>query len=233
VSGANLEVEGGIIGKRQKTVRTGGSLQARFLDNALVDAAGDVSVQHSVMRSMIRAKGAVQVMGGKGCLIGGSVVADRGVVVNELGSRGAVKTLVEVGTNEEAMAAFARYEKEVDFARRNERKTKRHLAALVKKGKAVNRAGKQAAKVHALKARLVKFRRSTKERRDMLSRCRKRVALAMNQREDGNAGVTVKKAVFRGAMVTVNGYTLQVNEDIPKGGTFVLDTESWTIRYMD
>jgi uncharacterized protein (DUF342 family) len=228
VSGANLEVTGGIIGKRLRTVRTGGSLAANFMDSALIDAAGDVQVNHSVIRSFVRAKGSVRVQGGRGSLMGGSVVADRGVEVNELGSRGAVKTVVEVGANAEAMVTFARYEKEVDFARRNEKKIKMLLAALNKKSAGRDRAATE----RALKGKLVKLRRNTKLRQQMLERFRKRVALGMTEGDDRAAGVKVNKTVYRGSKVIVNGYVLEVNEDIPKPGTFVLNTTTWTVEYI-
>lgn len=108
--GGDLVVGGGIAmsgeardGARSEDgpgIRAGGSVRALFAQNARVTAGGDVLVVRYIAHSdvhagfMVRAGGSVRVTGGSGRIMGGTVVAGRGIETSEAGSPMGVATVL-------------------------------------------------------------------------------------------------------------------------------------------
>ncbi len=88
----------GIIGKDQGQVRVGGSLKAKFIENARVAVRGDVEVPGSIVGSKIYALGRVA-MGDKGRIVGGEVFATHGVACGFLGGGTKPVTIINVGVD--------------------------------------------------------------------------------------------------------------------------------------
>lgn len=95
VSGADLVVLGGVKGKGRGHLETKGALFARFLNECEAVVAGDVVVDREIVNSRIYALGRILVP--NGVIVGGEVVALRGVVAGEIGSELGVNTKVTAG----------------------------------------------------------------------------------------------------------------------------------------
>lgn len=102
--------ENGILSPSAAVLRAGGSIQARYLYNALVESGRDVCIAEAVTHSEIMAKHSVTVGAEgakKGHVIGGRVVAEDRVQVQVLGSPAHVKTFVEVGAGADVIHAHS------------------------------------------------------------------------------------------------------------------------------
>lgn len=112
--GGDITIKGGIIGhgeiRNQKGelglehafVVTGGSLSVLFVENACVEAAGDILVKELAMQSELTAGGEITIGeegSRKGHLIGGICRAARKVRAIVVGSRVGVQTRIEVGVD--------------------------------------------------------------------------------------------------------------------------------------
>jgi len=86
----------GIIGKDLGQVRVGGSLKAKFIENARVAVRGDVEVPGSIVGSSIYTLGRLA-MGDKGRIVGGEAFATHGVSCGFLGGGTKPVTIVNVG----------------------------------------------------------------------------------------------------------------------------------------
>jgi uncharacterized protein (DUF342 family) len=98
VCGGDLETGQGILGRMQGTVKVGGSVTAKFIENCYVEARGDVTVSTGCLNSVICTLGKVST-GPKGVIIGGKITAQKGVSAYQLGSSAGARTEIHCGTD--------------------------------------------------------------------------------------------------------------------------------------
>ncbi len=84
--GSNVEVAGGIVMQGKGSIKCGGSVTAKFITEASVEARGDVVVLDSILHSTIVCGGEVVATSGRGRIQGGSITCRTGVRAIELGS---------------------------------------------------------------------------------------------------------------------------------------------------
>ena len=126
VEGAYLEAEGSVViargmnGMAKGTLKAGGNVIAKFIENSKVNAGGYVSAG-SILHSEVTAGTEVIVSGKRGFITGGKVCAANLVQVKTLGSYMGADTLVEVGVDpnikqriQELQKAMTENKKEMD-----------------------------------------------------------------------------------------------------------------------
>lgn len=102
VEGAKIDASGdvvirkGIQGLGKGTVKAGGKIVCRFIENANVYCNGDV-ISEAIMHSQIQSGGHIQVAGKKGLIVGGNIKAAAGITASTIGSPMATSTILEVG----------------------------------------------------------------------------------------------------------------------------------------
>lgn len=97
ISEGNITVTHGIVGKRSKVVANG-DLKCKFIQNANIEAKGNVIVHDAILHSNVDAGKSVVVLGGKkGAIIGGKITAKNEVNAKNIGSISETLTEIEVG----------------------------------------------------------------------------------------------------------------------------------------
>jgi len=94
--GGDLVTEQGILGRAQSTVKVGGQIRAKFIENCTVEAGGDVFVSTGCLNSVVKALGSIST-GPKGVIIGGRIFASKGVTAFQIGSSAGVRTEICCG----------------------------------------------------------------------------------------------------------------------------------------
>ena len=94
--GGDLETGQGILGRMQGTVKVGGLIRTKFIENCYVEAGGDVFVSTGCLNSVINTLGTVST-GPKGVIIGGKLYAQKGVAAFQIGSSAGVRTEIHCG----------------------------------------------------------------------------------------------------------------------------------------
>jgi len=94
-TGGTLTVRGGISGGTTHTVVAAGSVHARYILDAHVEAGQDVVVEREVVHSSVKTRGALVMP--KGRLIGGETVALHGGVIGQISSPASVPTTFVAG----------------------------------------------------------------------------------------------------------------------------------------
>ncbi len=125
----NLKVEDGIIGAGTRIV-VRGDLSARFLQDAEVLVGGDVVVGSYVYNSLVRAGGAISVRkatSSAGKVVGGMLVASRGIECATVGSPTNRSTIVALQPAPELRAALRRLEDRLKECQEIMHKTMRTL----------------------------------------------------------------------------------------------------------
>ncbi|MBN2328854.1 MAG: DUF342 domain-containing protein [Candidatus Omnitrophica bacterium] len=94
-----IEVKNGIFGKEKGRITAGKNVVSYFLQNADVQAAGDVIIGNQILNSRVYARRFVEVRCGKGSLIGGLTVAGHGIKARTIGSDYGTRTVLEAGSD--------------------------------------------------------------------------------------------------------------------------------------
>jgi uncharacterized protein (DUF342 family) len=94
-AGGNLTVRGGLTGRVGRKIRIEGSIHARFILDADIEAGGDIVVEREIVHSIVKTRGAIMVPYGR--IVGGEAVALRGFSVGQAGSPGAIPTVLIAG----------------------------------------------------------------------------------------------------------------------------------------
>lgn len=98
VTKKDLIVAGGIVGRIQASIKVGGSLRAKFIQNCRVASRGPVIVGAAVVNSRIYTLDKLD-LGDKGRLIGGEIFAVQGVRAMGIGSEGGAGTKLHCGVD--------------------------------------------------------------------------------------------------------------------------------------
>ena len=227
-AGANLRVQGGIVGKKKTKVKAARDIHATFIENASVEAGGNIFVQNSIMRSSITALGKLDVTGGKGQVVGGSVFAIEGVAAIEIGSYKGVETRVSVGPNVRARKLAKRAQKRLAAIRRNVAKLDSSLARLSEK------AGRGALSIPEAR-KLARLRNLKREEIYMTARqeqYKKILSKTADVDEKKRVYIRVVRGVHEGTIVRVKGYALSIKKNIWGSGRFILNPEKDEVEFV-
>jgi uncharacterized protein (DUF342 family) len=225
-AGADIYINGGIIGSVEGRVQAGGNITARFFEGARVHADGDIFVHDDILRSTVSTNGSIMATKGKGRIRGGSVEAFKGVEVNKIGSDAGVKTFVSVGTDSKTRKLLADVKKQLEDFNRQRAKTDKVLARFVKNYKSKTLPGKITRRLE----KLVKFRREVVRKETMMVKYKQKLAQKISETEAEPVEVKVNKAVYSGTTIIISGYAYHVKEDIRGKALFVLNEEQQTVE---
>jgi uncharacterized protein (DUF342 family) len=225
-AGADIYINGGIIGSAEGRVQAGGNITARFFESARVHADGDIFVHDDILRSTVSANGSIIVTKGKGRIRGGSVEAAKGVEANEIGSDAGVKTSVSVGTDSKTRKLLADAKKQLEDFKRKKAKTDKLLARFVKKYKSKTLPEEITRRLE----KLVKFRREVVHNETMMAKYRQKLAQEISEKEAEPVEVKVNKAVYCGTTIIISGCAYYVKEDIRGKALFVLNEEQQAVE---
>ncbi|UJF35368.1 DUF342 domain-containing protein [Paenibacillus hexagrammi] len=93
----SIEINAGIVGQNKAHVKAGGNVKSAFIQDAIVEAGGEIFVSQSVMHSTIRAAKAINCSGSKGLIVGGTIQAGERVTARTVGNSMSTTTIIEVG----------------------------------------------------------------------------------------------------------------------------------------
>ncbi len=102
VCGGNLSAKEGINGNLAKNIYVKGDVLTKYIMNATVKCEGDIGVSTEIFNCNIEAKGEVNCSRGR--IIGGEVLATKGIVVDEAGSKGNTDTVLTAGLDKKLLA---------------------------------------------------------------------------------------------------------------------------------
>jgi hypothetical protein len=219
LSAAGIVIAGGVLGRDQVRIKAGGDVSVRFLEQARVQADGNVFVHDLIMRSTVSACGMLSVVSGKGCIRGGEVSALQGIEANEAGSEAGVKTVLMAGTHPGLRRRLVELDARIAGYRRERAKMDtvlgRHLAGT--KGTAQSR--DLARKLSLL----------GKQRRNMVlieaqqARAREEMIRELASIDPARIRITIRKKVYANTTVVLCEVVHRVSEDILHPVVFVLD----------
>lgn len=116
VEAAQIEADGDVLiwygfqGMDKGSIKAGGNIVAKFIQNATVEATGDITAE-AIMHSQVAANN-IYVNKGKGCIVGGKVVAGHLILAYIIGSSMATRTEIHIGIPPHIMSEYKEVETE-------------------------------------------------------------------------------------------------------------------------
>lgn len=109
----DIVLSGGFMGRGEGYIESEGNIYAKFVEQGKLTAQGSIFVEEAVMHSELSAKDFIRVMGGRGEVIGGTVIAGNSLTCAKLGAVVETKTKVAIGTPPELLDELNRMKKEI------------------------------------------------------------------------------------------------------------------------
>jgi hypothetical protein len=227
-AGADIYINGGIIGSGGGSVQAGGKVTARFFESARVHADGDIIVRDDILRSTVSANGSIIVTKGKGRIRGGSVVAVKGVEANEIGSDAGIKTYVSVGMDSKTRELLTDSGKQLKQFERKRAKMDKILARCIKNYKDNTLPEEITRKLK----KLVKHKREILRKETILTKYRRELLQKISKNGTEPVSVKVIKAVYSGTKIVIGGYVYHGEEEIRGKAVFVLNAEQGAVELV-
>jgi hypothetical protein len=218
-AGGNLFVAHGIQGSPDTEIVAAAEIRALFIESATVRAKGDIVLGQSVRHSDVRTAGVVKVTERKGTIVGGRILATRGIIANEVGSELGTRTELIAGVDMMKLARLEALEKDMDTCESNLRRFDVQLGPAVEESKKIELPSGQKqwlAKLLAERSKVVAERDRAVE---------ERTRLASEIRSDLSARVRIMGEVHPGVVVRIGEATYTVG-DPTKNVTFTYNTET-------
>lgn len=206
-AGGNVVVQYGIRGGGGKgSVRAGGAVQARFVENADVHSGGDVLVRDAILHSRVRSGGRVLMTGRKASIIGGHVTARQEVVTRVIGSSWATVTEVEVGVSPGVREEVLRLKEQLAACRQNLTRAAQAVSLLGNQDKAGNLSAER-------REMLLRATRSQSALQAEQAELAQRLLVLEQELAEAGAGrVEAADAVYPGVRITVGRLTYLVED---------------------
>ena len=217
-----LRAENGEPGSGAAILKSGQSIEARFIENAIVHADENVTAGELVSHSEITTLN--QVLVGKkgakkGHILGGKTKAVMAIEAQIFGSQANVKTFIEVGNNPELHGRSQKANEQYEEKLGEQQKLTTLIIRL--KGQADPKSQSILARAISTLKKLneelatIKEAKSQLEKQDLLT---------------DSAKATVRKHAFPGVSVTIGKNTHSVN-DRTEAGSFILEEKKVTFKY--
>lgn len=203
-AGGSVVVSYGIQGRGRVTA--GGSVRARFIQNAVVTAKGDVWAADGLVQSEVEAGGTIEVLGRHGSVVSGRTRSRRGVFARLLGSELGVATEIAVADATATRVKLAALRHELTLAEDRLERVQASVESYVLQGQHGALSEEKRARLEQLAAaqeQLIDTRAALEDE------CR---ALERDLRELGAVAVEAREQCFPGVQLTIGEAHLRVDE---------------------
>jgi uncharacterized protein (DUF342 family) len=129
----DLVVTGGMAGRDKGIFSAGRDLKSKYITNAKVQAGRNVEVEKEIVQCGLVCRGRLLI--GNGNLVGSRTVAMGGATVKTLGSEANVKTILELGIDQELQERYQELAPQIQQRRRKAEKVKQAVEPLLQNQK--------------------------------------------------------------------------------------------------
>ncbi|SDN28894.1 DUF342 domain-containing protein [Alkalicoccus daliensis] len=156
VEAADLEAEGniyithGVVAQGAGSINAQGQIAAGFLNEANVTAAGDITIEKSILHSNTATSGLLTCTAGRGNIVGGSVSSGKGIKVNEIGNRMHTQTSIYLGAGRQAKEMEKKFNSQKKESIDTLKKLKILRAGLEKKQNTASLTAREEASLHKI-----------------------------------------------------------------------------------
>ena len=219
-AGGDIEVKGGLVMSGKGLIKAEGVITAQFASNARIECGDEIIIKHEMSNCLIRCKGPISALGGKGIIQGGVIASHIGIEANEIGSEMGVKTVVNITAKQKVNAKLV---KERDDLR--ERLLKINTAIGQGDNESILRSTPPAKREQMKKILLMRGRIKIK-----LKDIRKQLSQELNDyyKSLEKLSIRVHRKIHPGVEIKIGGKTVQIKKPTPRM-KFRFDADERTI----
>lgn len=133
-AGRDVLLRGGMNGDGDGTVRAGGSIRAKYIENARISCGGNLMVDELLMHTDFVAEGDLIMRGRRGEFLGGNGIAGGNLWCKQIGSLSEVPTRISVGIEPAKLNSYILLKKDLETLSADLDEVKRTLSGLRKLG---------------------------------------------------------------------------------------------------
>lgn len=218
VEGATIEADGDIVLRsgcngleRKASIKAGGNIYARYLQNLTITAGKSIYC-NGIVYCEADVKGSIMVFGEEGAIIGGDVTTQMGVNAAKLGSDSDIKTIVRVGVTAELLNNYNNINRAID-------KTKLELETLYKEQKRVVTANTNSREQLQWKIK-INMAVSTKEK-ELIGFEEKMQDINNQMEKVRGASIKARSIVYAGVLLIIDGKQLQISSTREEKGGII------------
>jgi len=219
--GGDLQVGGGITMEGRNLVQVGGSLVMGYAQDAVINVAGDVTVNVGVTNSLITSGGKIVATNGKGAVHGGSVVAATGIEVFVAGSEMGVQTALTITQN---VPELDKLKAEIQDVKSKLKRLEKGIGSGTARAILVQTPRPD----RHIVAELLRVRGRLKERSRELHQEMRQIS-ALNEKALEQSAIIVRKAVYPGVRITIGDHSMTVGQML-EGARFVWNAQDQIIE---
>jgi len=205
----NLVADKGILGMHTSSIKVGGSVSARTIQDATIEVGGDI-VSTAIMHSNVRCAGRIE-LAGKGVLVGGEVFSREAVTVNIIGSPLGTHTELKTGIEPKLLERYRGLTEQFQAIKKQAEDLSKDLAVM---GKPEN--------VNAMpeykKKSYIKTLYEAKSIQDKFNAKRVEVLNARNELEafKHSGKIRVNNAIYPGVNIQIGNAVMSIRDQLPK-----------------
>ncbi len=210
----NIVVTYGVQGRDKGILRAQQNIMVKFIENCVVEASGDI-ISEAILHSSVKCKSNIIVQTGKGKIVGGNIVALKGIDALEVGSPMGTKTKIRIGVEPELVELYQELHKTYMAHLADLEKTNKNISYLEKQPSALT--GKK--QILLNQAKLVSINLTNE-----INLCKFRLKSLENTMNEGRRGVIKSKNWFyEGTEIYIGNRTKTFTTDIIGGKCFIYD----------
>lgn len=215
-SGGNIKIQRGIIGRGRSKIECSGDLSSTFIENCEVSTGGSIKAE-SIMNSIIKCTGKLELEGYRAKLMGGRCVVGQDIVANQIGSPAYLRTELILGVEPATMARYASLAAEIKSLRENIGKLNQIVELLEKyeqTGTLPSSKKKMltASKI-SLQTSLIKLKSDTEEYEKMSDQIQ----------NSGSGKVICRGTMYRGVKLTIGCESMDIENEVTSSSFSIAD----------
>lgn len=205
IAGKNILLKNGMQGSGAGKVRCGGTLMAKFLEQTVVEAGGDVNA-NAILNCDIDCRGSVVVSGTRGTILGGSVTAVEKIEAHSLGNRVGLKTNIIIGLKNEFKVEMLAVDEEIEQCKDRLADAARGLERVSQEMKHLNTPALAKEKMEYMRSKIT-------EQSNFNELVSKKESLADIRDRSQNGSIVVEGSANIGTIITINGMSETLNSE--------------------
>jgi uncharacterized protein (DUF342 family) len=219
-----MEAEGdvivhqGVAGKGDGSVSAGGSIWAKFIENARIEAGDMVVVSDGIINSTVYSNKRIVCRGKRASIVGGHIRASEEIDAKTLGSVAGMETVLEVGydpKSKEKLVALEKQDEQVTKQLEDLQLNMNTIENMRKQGRKISPEKiKQYAVMKAKRDKLLKARHKIAEDREAIQSYLEQLKV--------NGRISASATVYTGVKITIKDATLPIRNEM-RAVTFVAE----------
>lgn len=206
-AGGNIFIKGGISGMDKGKVTCSGDFSAKYIEHAIVDCEGTITVREAIMHCQVNADQKVVCEGGKGLIVGGLIRSGEEISAKTIGSRLGTVTELEVGVKPKLKLDLQVLEEQLKSNRESLDKAEKAIALLSKMPNLPDDRKEMLQNLiktsYALKAQI---NEADAKRQELMEE------ILVKSKEKGR--IKVKEVIYPGIRVTMGKTTIMIQDEI-------------------